>query len=140
MLDISLKPFTPTYFRRRVFGQLWMLALQFLLGMLLNLIGSESTGIEHTIYVTALVIHILNAIGLVEGGLFIALKERSRLAWCTAAAVALTSGSGALTVATGSDVWSFVMASGFLASGWLHVMLYIRADRQVCDAKRQHDA
>ena len=68
MLNVRLQPFTLPQFRRRVFGQLWMLALQFLLGMLLNLIGSESTGAWHTAYVTVLIIHILNAIGLVEGG------------------------------------------------------------------------
>jgi len=132
-------PFTPARFRRRVFGQLWMLALQFVLGMVLNFVGSDSTGTAHTWYLVALVAHVLNAIGLLEGGAFIALKAPSQLAWRAAAAITVTLAGGVLTVWTKSDVWSFVMASGFLASGWLHVMLYIRADRQVCDAKRQRD-
>lgn len=127
---MKLKPFTPAYFRRRVFGQLWMLALQFILGMLLNLIGNEASGIKHTMYVIILTAHIVNAIGLVEGGLYIALKEQSRLAWLAAAGIAVTSLGGLLTVLTQMNWWSFVMACGFLASSWLYVMLYIKADRQ----------
>lgn len=129
-------PFTPAYFHRRVFGQLWMLALQFVLGMLLNLIGSEAPGAEHTIYITVMIVHIVNAIGLVEGGLYIALRELSRLAWVAAAAMGAAFLGGVLTVLTQRDWWSFVMACGFLVSSGLYVLLYIKADRQVNATKR----
>lgn len=126
---MKFKPFTPQKFRRRVFSQLWMLALQFVLGMGLNVIGREASGVKHTIYVVVLVVHILNAIGLVEGGIFIGLKAPSRLAWWTTAALTIALGAGILTARTGSDVWSFVMACAFLISAWLYVMLYVQADR-----------
>jgi len=128
---MNLKPFIPIKFRRRVFSQLWMLAVQFILGMLLNLIGGEATGAKHTIYSIVLIIHILNAIGLVEGGIYIALKERSRLSWWATITLFVTFCSGILMVLTRQDVWSFAMACGFLASSWLHGMLYIEADRRL---------
>ena len=108
-----------------------MLALQFILGMLLNVIGSDTQGTLHTIYVAVLVAHILNAIGLVEGGLFIVIKERSRLAWYAALAVTFTLFSGVLTARTDSNIWSFVMAAGFLVTSWLYFVLYLKADRQL---------
>lgn len=106
-----------------------MLALQFVLGMILNLIGWHATGAEHVIYNSVLIVHILNAIGLVEGGIYIALKEQSKMSWWSAAVIVVTFSGGVLTVLTRQDIWSFVMACGFLASSWLYVVLYIRADR-----------
>lgn len=129
MVQMKLAAFTPRKFCRRVFGQLWMLALQFVLGMILNLIGWQATGVEHVIYNSVLIVHVLNAIGLVEGGIYIALKEQSKLSWWSAAAIAVTFSGGVLTVLTKQDIWSFVMACGFLTSSWLYVVLYIRADR-----------
>lgn len=126
---MHFKPFSPGKYRRRVFSQLWMLALQFVLGMLLNLTGSEAAGTKHTFYIVVLVLHILNAIGLVEGGLYIALRAPSKLAWWSAIIVTATLCSGVLTAMTGRDFWSFVMACGFLASGWLYGLLYMQADR-----------
>lgn len=128
---MKLKPLTPHRFRRRVFGQLWMLALQFVLGMLLNLIGSDASGFKHNAYDTVLVIHILNAIGLLEGSIYIALKMPSKLAWWAAALITIALSSGILTWHTGNDIWSFVMAVGFLTSSWQYVLLYVRADRSV---------
>ena len=131
MMKVKLKPFTPQRFRRRVFSQLWMLALQFLLGMLLNLLGEEATGTNHIIYVNVLIIHILNAIGLVEGGIYIALKEQSKLSWWATVALVIAFLGGILRVLTHQDMWSFVMACGFLGASWLHMMLYIQADRRL---------
>lgn len=110
-----------------------MLALQFILGMLLNLVGSGASGFKHTAYDIVLVVHILNAIGLLEGGIYIALKAPSKLTWWTAAIIAVTLSSGMLTWLTGSDLWSFTMAIGFLASSWLYMLLYIRAVRNIHD-------
>lgn len=126
---MKLKPFTPKRHRRRVYSQLWMLALQFIFGMVLNLVGSDTRGASHTLYNATLVAHILNAIGLVEGGIYIALKERSSLSWWATAAISVTFCGGILTVLTGLDAWSFIMACGFLASSWIYVVMYIRADR-----------
>lgn len=128
---MKMKPFTPKKLRRRVFSQLWMLALQFVFGMILNLVGTDTHGASHTAYEVILVIHILNAIGLVEGGIFIVMKVRSRLSWWAAIALSFTFCGGVLTVLTGQDVWSFVMACGFLASSWLNILLYMRADREL---------
>ena len=97
---------------------------------MLNLIGAEATGAKHTIYTVALVTHIINAIGLVEGGLFIALKEQSKLSWWATLAITITFCGGVMTVMTRQDAWSFVMASGFLASSWLYGMLYLAAERR----------
>lgn len=128
-MGVKLKPFTPQKFRRRVFGQLWMLVLQFVLGMALNLVGEESAGARHTLYDVVLVAHILNAIGLIEGGVYIALKYSSKLSWWAAVAILATLTSGILTQFTKNDAWSFAMASGFIVSMWLYGMLYVRADR-----------
>lgn len=133
---MRLKPFTPRKFRRRVFSQLWMLALQFILGMILNLIGSDTRGVSHTAYNATLAVHILNAIGLVEGGIFIAAKEQSKLSWWAVTAISVTFVGGVLTVLTGQDLWSFVMACGFLISSWLYVVLYMRAYQAIDSNER----
>lgn len=125
------KPFAPQKFRKRIFSQLWMLALQFVLGMMLNLLNGNLAGYKHTVYVIVLILHILNAIGLVEGGFFVALKEWSKLSWWAAATLSLTFCAGVLFVITKQDTWSFIMACGFLLSTWLNGLLYIRADRQL---------
>lgn len=130
------KPLTSRRLCRRVFSQLWMLALQFVLGMVLNLIGSGATGAKYTIYSVVLVSHILNAIGLVEGGLYLALKGPSKLSWWAAATISATFCAGILTEFTQQDVWSFVMACGFVASSWLYGALYVRADRSLLDGTK----
>jgi hypothetical protein len=107
-----------------------MLALQFVLGMLLNLLDDPTKGGGHTVYVSMLVLHIINAIGLAEGGIYIGLRHPQRLAWWAAAVVALTFTSGILTVRTQQDAWSFAMACGFIVSAWLYGMLYVAADRK----------
>ena len=125
------KSFTPRRLLRRIFSQLWMLALQFILGMMLNLLGHETSGAKHTLYTLVLVAHILNALGLVEGGVYIALKARGNGFWWAAVALFATLCSGVLNALTGQDIWSFVMACGFLLSSWLYLILYLHADRRV---------
>lgn len=118
-------------YRRRIFSQLWMLGLQFLLGMTLNIIGEDTAGASHYFYVVILVIHILNAIGLAEGGLFIAIKRPTRLAWWGAVTVFATLCAGTVYVLTWVDIWSFLMAVGFLAASWQYIALFVIADRQL---------
>lgn len=103
--------------------------MQFALGMVLNLVGSEAVGGMHSIYVVALILHIATAIGLIEGAIYIIFKAPSRLNWLTLGVLALTFVSGLLTVWTGQDAWSLVMAAGFGLTGWLYGMAYVRADR-----------
>lgn len=133
---MKLKPFTARKYRRRIFSQLWMLALQFVLGMMLNLTDADSPGGWHTFYVTVLVLHILNAIGLVEGGIYILLKQPSRLGIWATVVLSLTLICGILTASTENDIWSFLMALGFIVSAWLHVLLYVEADRSVTSGKQ----
>ena len=128
---MQLAPFTPKRFRRRVFSQLWMLALQFVLGMGLNLIGSDTRGASHVLYATLLGLHVLNALGIVEGGFFIALKEHTKLAWWGSIAANIAFAGGVATVMTHQDGWSFIMACGFLATIWLNGMLFVQADRRL---------
>ena len=130
---VRLKPITPKKLHRRIFSQLWMLALQFILGMMLNLIGNEASGAKHTVYNVVLIAHIVNAIGLLEGGVFIALKEQSKLSWWATIFITITFCGGILTVLTKQDAWSFVMACSFLVSSCLYIVLYMRADRKIHD-------
>lgn len=130
---MKLQQFAPKKYRRRIFSQLWMLALQFILGIILVFTDSRSGG-WHTLYIVVLIIHILNGIGLVEGNIYIALKAPSRLAWWAAAVISLTALAGLFTLLTGSDWWSFAMAVGFIVAACQHVVLYVRADRQVVAA------
>lgn len=128
---MKVKPFTPKKLKSRVFSQLWMLALQFVLGMALNLIGTDTTGPSHTLYTVILVTHILNAIGLVEGSIYILIKEKDKLSIYIVTALCITLSAGILTVFTRQDIWSFAMACGFILSSWLTVLQYIQADRKL---------
>lgn len=128
-MNTSTTSLEPRRYRRRIFGQLWTLAVQFALGMVLNLVGSEAVGGMHGIYIAALILHIVTAIGLIEGAIYIIFKAPSRLNWLTLGVLALTFVSGLLTVWTGQDAWSLVMAAGFGLTGWLYGMAYVRADR-----------
>lgn len=130
---MKMSPFTAERLKRRVFGQLCQLALQFVLGMALNLIGSDSHGALRVFVIVILILHILNGIGLFEGNLYIGLRERTRLSWWAFAATTAAFASGILTVSMSSlaDVWSFIMAIGFVASAWLNGMLYVRADQHL---------
>lgn len=130
---MNLKPFTPEKLRRRTLGQLWQLGLQFVLGMILNIVGSDTRGASHMLFVVVLLLHVLNGIGLVEGNLYIALKEKTNISWWAFAAVTTSLGAGVLTEAmpTITDVWSFVMAVGVVPAVWLNGTIYLWADRRL---------
>jgi hypothetical protein len=125
------KPFTPEKLQRQILGQLRMLSAELILGMALNLIGEDSTGVMKTVYLVALALHILIAFGIVGGAITIAVKEKSSLAMWAAVLAGSTLVSGMLTEALKQDVWSFVMACGFLITGWMYGVLYVRVDRQI---------
>lgn len=125
------KPFTPEKLQRQILGQLRMLGVELVLGMALNLIGEDSTGVMKMIYFTALALHILIAFGIVGGAISIAVKEKSALAIWAATVAGSTLVSGMLTEALKQNVWSFVMTCGFLITGWMYGVLYVRVDRQL---------
>ena len=98
------------------------LAIQFLLGMAVNLLGlpSQARGAAHTATTVFLAAHVLITLGLFAGAAMIvraAARAPSRpLAIEGAIAIAATTAAGILTMITKSNWWSYTMALGFIAS------------------------
>lgn len=112
-----------------------VLAIQFLLGMAVNLIGlpDEAGGGAKVATSIFLVLHVVIAVGLVTGTV-IALKLArklggglARLTGRAVAAIGITFAAGVLTLITGNNWWSYLMAAGFVGSLLLYGMLYMRA-------------
>lgn len=105
--------------RRLVTG----LAIQFLLGMAVNLLGlpAQATGAARTASAVFLAAHILIALGLISGAAMIIRvtagirRERQWAIW-GAAAITTAIATGILTVLTSSNWWSYGMAAAFIAS------------------------
>jgi uncharacterized membrane protein len=106
--------------RHQVMG----LAVQFLLGMAVNLLGqpSETRGGAHAASTVLLAAHVLITLGLIVGAALVvrataSVRGRQRqLAVWGAVAIAATTAAGILTMITSSDWWSYGMALGFIAS------------------------
>ncbi|MGI8448086.1 MAG: hypothetical protein ACR2MP_13090 [Streptosporangiaceae bacterium] len=106
--------------RHQVMG----LAVLFLLGMAVNLIGqpSQAKGSARTASTVLLAAHVLIALGLVVGAVLViratpSARNRSRqLAILGAAAIAAAFAAGLLSMITNSNWWSYGMALGFIAS------------------------
>lgn len=117
---------------KQVRGQLGGLSFMFLLGMLVNLIGlpSEATGSAKTATSISLGLHGLIGLGLIAGGIAVLLKARSSIfvkhAWLGLLAVLFTFLAGLLTMATESNVWSYIMAAGFILSFWVYGALLVK--------------
>jgi heme A synthase len=116
--------------RHQVIG----LAVQFLLGMAVSLIGqpSETTGTAHTASNVLLGLHVLVAVILIAGAAGVIRAARGsdhqrRLARWGAAAIVLTFGAGITTLITKSNWWSYAMAVGFIASLLVYVSLLVQA-------------
>ena len=117
--------------------QLGGLTAMFLLGMGVNLIGlpSETTGTAQTATSILLGLHVVVGIALVAGGAVTVLRARGsaflRQAWLGLTAVVLTFVCGAITVSTGSALWSYAMSVGFIGSFWIYGALFVgtRAER-----------
>jgi hypothetical protein len=98
------------------------LAIQFLLGMAVNLLGlpSQARGAAHTATAVFLAAHVLITLGLLAGAVMIiraAARAPSRpLAIEGAIAIAATTAAGIFTMITKSNRWSYTMALGFIAS------------------------
>ena len=106
--------------RHQVMG----LAIQFLLGMAVNLLGQpfQVSGAAHAASLVFLTAHIIVSAGMLAGAA-LALRAAARAGgrWRTqgtvgAAAIAATIAAGVLTMITKSNWWSYAMAAGFIAS------------------------
>lgn len=100
-----------------------MLAVQFLIGMAVNLIGmpSETHGLTRTLVSVLIGVHVLVAVGLGVGAVQVLLAairtagDRS-LPVAGAAGVGLALGAGVVTMITNSSWASYLMAVGFLVA------------------------
>ena len=106
--------------RHQVMG----LAIVFLLGMAVNLVGlpSETSGAAHLASIAFLAAHALIALGLVIGTVML-LRAAARLgshwrrhAIAGATAIAVAVAAGILTLITNNNWWSYTMAVGFIAA------------------------
>ena len=104
--------------------QLMGMAVQFLLGMAVNLLGlpAQTTGAAHAATLAFLAAHIVVSAGMLAVAFMIVRAaartgDRSRrLAIWGAAAIVATIAAGILTLITNSNWWSYAMAVGFIAS------------------------
>lgn len=111
--------------RRRSREALTALAAQFLLGMAANLIGEPESGFVIVVDWIIIILHILIAIGLVVIAVRLLLAARQaglgrRLAVWGLVVIVVTFLAGVLTMATGSEWASYVMATGFLVAAGLY--------------------
>lgn len=112
-----------------------MLTIQFLLGMAVSLIGppKEASGGAKIATTVFLALHVLIAIGLVIGAVmaFSAAKKLGsgfkRLASFASASIGATFVAGVLTMITGNNWWSYLMAAGFITSLLLYGAIVVRA-------------
>ena len=115
--------------------QITGLAIQFLLGMAVNLLGlpSQARGTAHTATTVFLAAHVLITLGLLAGAVMIVgASARSQapsrqLAIGGAIAIAATTAAGILTMLTKNNWWSYTMALGFIASLLIYGGLLIQA-------------
>ena len=120
---------------KRARGQLMMLSAQFLLGMGVNLIGlpSETTGGAKVATNTLLGFHILTSVGLIVGAALV-IRRASRLnrglvsrAVAGGVLVVVTVVAGVLAWMLESNLWSYVMAVGFIGLFVVYGDLLLRA-------------
>jgi hypothetical protein len=117
----------------RTRAQLAMLTLQFLLGMAVNLLGEPEAGAGQVLRGIFLGLHVLVAVGMLVGaGLVMMLAVKAggkilRTARVASAGVGIAVLGGILTL-TGpwNDLWSYLMALGFLAAFVFYGLLYVQ--------------
>ena len=117
-------------------GVVMMLAIEFLLGMAVNFIGlpDEATGNAKAVTGILLGLHVLVGIGLIVSAAMATRASRAldgdlrTLARFGGAGIGVTFVFGILTVATGSDWWSYLMGVGFIGSLLLYgkILLHVR--------------
>ncbi len=123
--------------KRNARGQLAMLISQLLFGMAVNLIGtpSETSGFSRIATSILLGLHILVGIGLLAGAIR-AIPQAAKinppattLAWISAVAIVVTFAAGVLTLTSGSNWWSYLMAVGASATLVTYGLLYVKTLR-----------
>ncbi len=118
----------------RARGLVMGLAVEFLLGMAVNLIGlpEETTGFAKTATTIILGLHVLIGIGLLVGAIFMVrialtgVPELGGMAWAGLALIVITFLAGVLTLVMHSDWWSYLMAVGFIAAFLLYGFMFVR--------------
>lgn len=119
--------------------QIIMLAVIFLVGMAVNILGmpSETQGMIMTLSNILTGLHALIGIGLITGGILtlrIAYKSARKyvkLAWSGFVAVLAAFVAGIAMMATESDWWSFVMATAFLAAMLLYGAIVVKTQKEL---------
>lgn len=121
--------------RHLAWHQVMGLAVQFLLGMAVNLLGlpSQAKGTAHTASAVFLAAHMLITLGLLAGAIMIIRAtarprnpSRQQAIW-GAISIAATTAAGILTMITKSNWWSYTMALGFIASLLVYGGLLLQA-------------
>ena len=115
-------------------GVVMMLAVEFLLGMAVNFIGlpDEATGNAKIVTGILLGLHVLVGIGLLINAIMATRASRAldgslrNLVRAGGAGIGVTFIFGVLTVATGSDWWSYLMGVGFIGSLLLYGKILLR--------------
>jgi hypothetical protein len=124
-----------TSLSNRVRGQLAMLIVMFLLGMAVNLLGEPESALGKATHGILLGLHVLVAIGIIVGASIVMSKAVKvggailRTARFATAGVGTAFVGGVLTLAVKggwSDVWSYVMAVGFLVGFVFYGQLYMK--------------
>lgn len=135
MSEESRSTTLPTPLARSAGAQLLLLLLQFLVGMAVNMVGvpAETTGTARLAADLLLGLHVLAAIGMLVGAVFALRYSRgagSRLrpmAFRGFGTVVVAFAAGVLTLLTGSDWWSYLMAAAATASLIFYGLLFVRS-------------
>lgn len=123
--------------QRSVRHTVMTLAAQYLLGIAVGLIGlpQDSTGTAKVATTIFLILHVLLGIALLVSAVLV-VRAASRasggmgtLAVSAATLLVVSFVAGILTLASGNDWWSFLMAVGFILSLLVYGSLYARAGR-----------
>jgi len=113
------------------------LAAQYLLGIGVGLLGlpQDATGAAKVATTIFLILHVLLGIALLASAVLV-VRAASRtsggmgtLAVSAATLLVVSFVAGILTLASGNDWWSFLMAAGFILSLLVYGSLYARAGR-----------
>jgi hypothetical protein len=117
----------------RLTAQFSMLVVEFLLGMIVNLIGTPGSSAAKLAFRVTLPLHVLLGLGLVVNGILLirltaATDDQSKItARAGAALVFAAFVFGGLTISAPlANLWSFGMAAAFIGAFVMYGRLYIR--------------
>lgn len=124
----------PTLLHRRSREALSALAVEFVLGMGVNLLPDDDSAAVRVLRSVVLGLHVLVAIGIVIVAVRVLLAARRQGIGATEAlwalvAAAVTFVAGVLTILVHSDWFSFAMALGFLVTAVLYVRTLLISGR-----------